>query len=446
MGALTTSTAIKQALAEDYLWLAEHFDPKYRERQATPSRKRRLSPWQCAACGRSPPEVERLEAAHIEPLAECAKTKPENLVLLCKDSREPPDCHALFDAGCASINKMHLCRDRWARDVQPALRDEMLLVFKQHGPCPQQQGHLAKEFTRLRERQKALAHDSQEWHTIQLHIAEVTRRRSRTDALKRALSEIERVDPRVLPEVSLYHYERGYINLLLGNRRQASSDFDDGRSVLAHSAKIGDRWRWAAHTALVVQVNCMLRAAHPQDGQSWNWVRSQLEKALEKAKADLKDLRRIKETSPESELRNASRWVYNCMVHLLKPDLAQGRVKRAAAQWRQATKYWRTMDLTNGWDAASRPTNLALYGQIAMTSSGSEEEIKDAMAYLVRALVMLLGLRRRQPEGVRDLLFAISDGLRRLGERRHLRVKLVAGASLDYSSWFNPSVPIGNRE
>jgi hypothetical protein len=100
------------------------------------------------------------------------------------------------------------------------------------------------------------------------------------------------------------------------------------------------------------------------------------------------------------------------------------------------------MDITSGWDAGSRSNLLALYGQIALASAASEEDARNALPYLVRALVLLLGLRRQQPEGVRDLLFGIADGLRRVGEgTRGGQIMAVAAACVDYSSWFHPSVP-----
>jgi hypothetical protein len=189
---LRTSSAIKRALAEEYAYLVATFDPKHRERQATNAIKKRLAPWQCAACGRRPPEVERLEAAHIAPLAECAETTPQNLVLLCKEPRaKPPGCHTLFDSGCASIDEMDACRESWTAGRSSVLRDRMLLVFQQHGPRPHQQGHLTKELTNLRAQRNSLSVTSPQWHDVQLSIAEVTRRRARRDALSGALHEIE---------------------------------------------------------------------------------------------------------------------------------------------------------------------------------------------------------------------------------------------------------------
>jgi len=184
-----------------------------------------------------------------------------------------------------------------------------------------------------------------------------------------------------------------------------------------------------------------MRAGDTAGGWSWNSVLRQLADGLGKARADLKELHDT-DGIGESELRNSSRWVYNCLVHLVKPDLAQGRVNAARKRWDEAAKYWRTMDITSGWDAGSRSNLLALYGQIALASAASEEDARNALPYLVRALVLLLGLRRQQPEGVRDLLFGIADGLRRVGEgTRGGQIMAVAAACVDYSSWFHPSVP-----
>src|SRR3989442_15581787 len=93
---LTTSTAIRARLAGHYAWLVERFDPKDRERGAADSLKKRLAPNQCAACGRRPPKVDPLDAAHIEPLAECAEKRLDNLLLLWRASRVPPGSTTAF--------------------------------------------------------------------------------------------------------------------------------------------------------------------------------------------------------------------------------------------------------------------------------------------------------------------------------------------------------------
>ena len=99
------------------------------------------------------------------------------------------------------------------------------------------------------------------------------------------------------------------------------------------------------------------------------------------------------------------------------------------------------MDLSSGWDVAARVTLLSLFGRLVL-GGGSAKQASEALPYLVRALVLLLGTRRQQPEGVRELLFAIARGIRALGEQgRSKRLGRVADACKDFSSWINPYVP-----
>ena len=250
---LTTSTAIKSALADEYHWLISSFDPKYRERRATAALRKHLYPWKCAACGRMPPDVADLQAAHITPLQECAATTTDNIVPLCVQPRaSPPGCHFLFDAGCASIDDMAACRVTWAAGAPSMLRASMLAVFERYAQQPQPRGYLTKQLSALRTKRASLQPASNEWHAIQLTIAEVVRRRARADALEQALREIQDVDPdRLHPqEKARFHYERGYISMLLGDLKQAFRDFDDGRTILSEVEIPGNRWRWAAHTSV----------------------------------------------------------------------------------------------------------------------------------------------------------------------------------------------------
>ena len=170
-------------------------------------------------------------------------------------------------------------------------------------------------------------------------------------------------------------------------------------------------------------------------------LRDELTVALNAARADLAALHSASDV-PESELRNASRWIQNCLLDLAKPDIAQRRLKAAHKRFADASQHWRTMDIARGWDAGFRPTLLSLYGHIVLASVTSDEDIRIGMGYLVRGVALLLGLRRQQPEGIRDLLFGIADGLHRLNQPvREGRIRAAAERVVEYSSWFNPPMP-----
>ena len=176
-------------------------------------------------------------------------------------------------------------------------------------------------------------------------------------------------------------------------------------------------------------------------GWSWNQIRDELTVALNAAQADLTILQSGRDV-PESELRHAVRWIHNCLLHIVKPDIAQRRLKAADMNFSTASVHWRTMDIARGWDVGFRPTLLSLYGHIALRSANSDENIRIAMGYLVRGVALILGLRRQQPEGIRDLLFGIADGLHLLRQSVHeRRIRAVAEQAVEYSSWFNPPLP-----
>jgi tetratricopeptide (TPR) repeat protein len=436
---LCTNYEVHGALGEQYRNLVTRYDIKRGERHKTKREADMLEPRCCAACGRRPPKVLRLEAAHINPLAECARTESTNLLLLCRERMDKYDrgCHKLFDQGYASIRSMRTCRERWMNGLPPVHRGAMLKMMKLQGKKPQQLGHLFQELSALRKRQARYSSDSENWAEVQLSIAEVTRRRARKDALKRARMEIVKIRIEVFQKpstIARYFYERGYIDLLTGNLADALKDFDEGRKVLETDLRDSSHgWRWSAHTCLMAQVGRALYSAHSSSGWSWARIQQELQEALRKAEKAA----RLLEPGTD-DYRHANRWVENCLLHLTKPKIANNHYQSALELWKRARDVWERMDLSTGWDAGFRPHHFILYGHIELMKAKDPEEIRQALAYLVRAIVLLVGLRRQQPEGVRDLLFATARATRALRDPIHKQVERVAYRCVDLSSWFNP--------
>ncbi|MCK4476170.1 MAG: hypothetical protein KAU16_05530 [Methanophagales archaeon] len=451
MNVLRTAYEIRKALGTDYSRLVDLYDIKKRERSARRRMRQQLQPKKCAACGRTPPEVRRLEVAHISPLSECAITIEENLLLLCTENLgdSEPGCHTLYDQGCCSIVNMRECRERWIAGKPPITRIRMTQLRADYGPRPQQQGHLRKELGNLRTQQKSEPTDSEAWCLLQLQIAELTRRRARKNALGRAWNEIIKVHPESPRTDSLkarYFYEKAYIELLSGQLDDAFSDFFKGRKILESNITIPEnRWRWAAHTALLAQSSCIMRFSGTESGWSWDKIRQELTQALSHAQMAAIDLEGAIEEGASlnlrDEYRHARRWEHNGLVHLIKTDLAQGNLEAACKRWDKAYENWQSMDISNGWDAGFRATHLSLYGQLVLKSAQNPNEVDSALAYLVRSLVLLLGLRRQQPEGIRDLLFSVVDALKRKNDSTYKRIYAIASDCVDFSSWFNPYVP-----
>lgn len=436
---------IRRALGDVYFSLKHDYDFKRRERRRRLKSARTELPRSCAACGRS--RNAGLELAHISPLAESASTTLANLLWLCsKPGRgRKPGCHRLFDTGFASIAEMKVWSAKWIDGGTCNGRDVMLERFRD-GDRPLQRGSLARELNTLRSKQDELPKRGPQWQEIQIRIAEVTRRRARKDALRRALSEIEVVNVRLIDNprtTSRYFYEKGYIHLLSGDFERARANFLRGRNAIDDEEDSpSKRWRWTAHTALVCQCERQLSAggSPSENVRSWGKVRESLMTALNSCTDSIRilqrKLRRTVALESSDDLRHSRRWLQNCYLHLLKAEIALDRKSAAMKLWSTSVSNWEKMNVLTGWDTGFRPTYLHLGAMMSFKVSTGENDL--ALARLVRCMVLHLGARQQQPEGIRDVLFTMAEALELQGDRRHRIVSRVAQKSVDNSSWFYP--------
>jgi hypothetical protein len=324
----------------------------------------------------------------------------------------------------------------------------MLKLKNLYGASALQRGHLRKELADLRGQQCRQSVGSETWSILQIRIAEITRRRTTKDALSRAIAELDRVEVRNLSSpahCARYYYEKGYINLLGGRIEAAFLDFLSGRKALEKEiSRPINRWRWAAHTCLIAQVSRLLSAAGLSAGWTWSKINKELHNALDQAQIAMEE---TKPTNPEDvdhvtaeEYRHASRWVLNCYLHLVKPAIARNRVRECKKYLALAGEKWETVDVSSGWDAGFRPTQLCLYGQVLLLSAGTKECFQEALSYLVRAMVLMIGYRRQQPEGIRDLLYSSAFALKEIDDSTHSQVARIAERCWDFSSWLKPFV------
>jgi hypothetical protein len=251
-----------------------------------------------------------------------------------------------------------------------------------------------------------------------------------------ARTEIEKVPVEQISDPMLrsrYYYEKGYIELLSGKLREAFVAFNEGRCGLSG-------WRWAAHTALLAQTSRVMNKAGMTEGWSWEKIEDELLKALRRARSDVCSLRKAGPYTDE-EHRHGERWVQNCLLHLMKPAIALGRFESAERWWGRAIRNWHRMDLSSGWDVGFRSTLLFLRGKLQLARYRRLDGAEEALPYLVRSLVRMVGARLQQPEGCRDLLCVIAEALERKRDPQHRTVRKIAGICVDFSSWFDPYLP-----
>lgn len=439
---LLTAGDIRQALGGTYQMMRDNFDPLIIERHKTsPVAKGAfaMGPDVCAACGEHGKGM-RLQAAHIVSLQECGETTTDNLVPLCERPGRKDDaigCHQLFDSGYASVREVENCRQAWlVRNALFPLRGCMTKRYHKHAFQPSTIGSkapdkiqslLTTKGTRaaIREAEKRLvaARLESDRFRLRLKIVEIMRRRSARGKLELAAQlyrELENEQSVPQDMESWFYYEGGYINLLLCHHEKARDFFQRSLDFLDKSTA-GWEGKWAAATSLVVLCTIALKGRTAP--------LAELRKVLSKARSI---------AGKASEL-HGTRWINNCNWHLVSMSLVSGDVGGADKAHRTALDHWHTMTVLEGWDNGSRPTLLNITGNLLAQKANSTSDAKEALRYLTRALVGLVGARRYHPEGARDLLFAAEKMLRIIGKTSDADlVRDVALRTRDGSSWMQP--------
>ena len=446
---LVTSIDVFNALKPTYWMLRNQFDPYKLERGKTAQVAQQAfgkRPRVCATCGERKRSGLSLRAAHIVPVAECGDTTEDNLVPLCdrdKQNGQAFGCHWLFDSGYASVDEMKEARTRWTSNESSfQLRVQMVKRYERHQKSPSTIGSSGNDgiqelLTRgapvvaLREAEKCLEKttDAKKRFDLRLKIVELRRRRSARGELERAselyreLSKENKVPP---DSKSRFHYEGGYLQLLLGHHDKAKGEF---QISLRRVDKKKRHWegQWSAAALLVVLTTIACEGAKAPFSQ----LRRMLEKALSAA-------------HDASEL-HGKRWVANCLLHLASLSLAEGDQRRAKECLEKAIDHWRKMTVLDGWDRAFRPLLLAVTGEVLAAHAHARCDAENALKYLTRALVGIIW-RGQNLSGVRDVLSAMVPMLRLVGQQSHARrVQDVASRVRDGASWMSPCRAIETR-
>jgi tetratricopeptide (TPR) repeat protein len=440
---LLTGSMIKKALGSIYERLKNDFDPHKNERRETDRIGRRVFKKKidvCVACGGNRDKGFRLEYAHIVPLEECGETKEENIVPLCErqgKQQENRGCHKLFDEGYASITEVERAKLEWKNsNSKYLLRKQMVKRYKKHQEQSASitsdsknkiQALLTKGATvqAITEAKRLLkqTNDKDTIFELKLKIINIERRRSALGALERSAKYFDQLEQENgVPKkfASWFYYEGGYIKLLSGHHNTALKYFQQSLNAIDKTKK---NWQaqFVAATSLIVQSKIALMGSKAP----FSTLRSQLIKA--------------KTIASQAKEIHGTRWISNCLWHLVTVDILRGNIQCAQESFEEAQNHWHTMTVLEGWDKRSRLTILAITGELLAEKAKNKTNAREALKYLTRALVLLVGARPHFPERGRDLLFATARMLHLIGwSRKAGQVDNVASRIREGSSWRFP--------
>jgi hypothetical protein len=438
---LLTTWHVRVALGEDYTYIKDHFDPLPEQREKTRDTAAEAfkgKPKACAICG----EKIRLQSAHIQALAECGETTPENLIPLCSSTPGRKGCHRLYDTGCASQQEMFEARQHWMQTgPDPSLRSLMKKRLCLHRSQPPNSGATAGDEIQhfidngyyclaLKAIRKRLSGVSgAERFRYELKRIEVLRRRTAKDSLEKAActwSKLQASGAIPQPLTSLFYYEGGYIEMLLGRHEAALPYCRRSREAITledGTPTPGMEGAWLASAGLEIQTTIALKGVHAP----WADVMQLAEKA-----------RSLSEQAKDMDI-HGRRWVDNWNWHTVRIELVRGRMDNCVAVLKEAEAYARRVTTLEKWDWLGLAIRRTISGAVMAAQASSACDAKRALRHLSRALVLQVGQNRKHPEMVRDLLFAIAACLRLLGRNdRAERVESVAKRTRDGSSWLYP--------
>ena len=451
---LVTPIEIRNALRGTYLKLKE-FDMSPQERERTKIARRKLweiGPKVCAACGKEKGEdgITLLAAAHLNALEECGQTTQENLLPLCIRDKtmvgSQLGCHTLFDEGYMSVSEMRNVRRRWARKQVQSVRSKIEDSWRKHANAPSSmvdeggdeiqslitQQKYPKAIEKIKEKLVSPYLAEDERFHLRIKLMEVCRRRPAkgsleyADELRKELFR-EKIPSRLCP---WFHYESGYISMLLGDLVQAEREFEESRQALNPKDQNYSE-QWVAATVLIVQIKAAkLACGKKQKHRAREW--NNLESTLESAEY----------VALKSKEVHGLRWIANCKWDRVRLYVARDETELAENLRAKAYTHWESMTAEVGWDAAFRTSINAINGIVLSSSAKKSSEAREALKYLSRAIVVILGKARQQHEGIRDVLFATANALRLLNDNSLLeharRLEEVAARVRDGSSWRHP--------
>ena len=396
------------------------YDPKRIAR----AKRLDMKPAPCVACGRLADSANK--KAHILPVAEGWATTDDNIIWLCErpgKQTASDGCHWLFDHGYTSANEITAAKSaegEAAFQLGPQLRSR----YNDFGPSPRESGHYRKWQKALAAERKGIEHDYATFAKLTIEIAECSRRRPTKDSLKRALSILDNVTPDkivVLHLLARYYYERGYIFFLQGGLSESRKLFATPLEQLTdYESNPASAWRWAAHRAMITQIDLLLAQGDPP--AQAKRLPSFRDELIEVLKVVLKAERELNIPNPwnaDPETRRdramVGRWVQNMLHDLCRIEVLMGNKDQSLHYLTRALDRWKDRHLANRWESPFKPLLVSLRGHVQLLRASCDSEVREAVGYLIRALVLFRG-QSQQPEWTADILRGIGNGLTSLGD------------------------------
>jgi tetratricopeptide (TPR) repeat protein len=422
--------------------LKAEFDPKIVARATDAG----ISDGPCILCGRAMVHQKGRTAtnkrAHILPVSEGWPTTANNVVLLCErpgKATAHDGCHWLFDNGYACVNEILEVAASTGSAAAKQLASNMRTRHSTFGTSARESGHYRKWQKELRSKTGKCIGEYSKFAELILQVAESARRRTTKNALSKALLVIEEIDHAKIEDTyvrSRYLYERGYIYFLQGRWGEAHTLFLAGiNDLFLAQDNPGNAWRLAAFRAMACQVQLL---AHPPQIEAFRLCRAELSDVLYVLLQVESDLAIPDPWAVSSEARLnqmlAGRWAQNIHLYLCRIDVLMGDAVQARTRLEITLERWKRYHRANGWEACFKPLLVSLRGHVELLTASSDDDVRKALGFLVRALVMFRG-RSQQPESISDILRGIGRGLRRLKNGDASYFFRVAERCSDAASW-----------
>lgn len=389
----------------------KQLDPLPKERRKTKAEGKRLVLKygnKCAVCGR-----EKIEYAHIIPLAMGGITTEDNIVLLCSAH------HSLYDKGGLSIGAMQKYVMEWkggvtnpqfessfikeytASQTAIAKPPEKLVDLLKDVRAFQTVKHYCKAIALINKELSNIKHNDVEINYLRIKKAELNRRRAAKGVLNEALKELKQINLEKLSHeyIPLFCYEIGYICRLLGRHTEAANYYKLSAKTAMSIIKNGKPDVLGYVSASAMRILCLL-AKH------YIISKNEASRFIDKVK-------KLENICSEQGEYWGYRWRLNCVAIRLQVHLKANDSDMSWKALNDLREIHYNIDIKSGWDLVGNRTITKLEGITRARYPKTEKDLIDGIGLLSRSFKATLGTSR--PEGIRDIGFELINALKKNG-------------------------------